>query len=290
MGIVFRQGTVLYIATDTHKYKFLVGEVTASQTFIGSLQKIRTIQNKELIDRSFVTEKGVANLSFSTHLGRGAPERELCEWFDMPLSSGTTHNIVTSASTPSIRDVYIKSNNTVYHLPDAVGINLSLKIGKDSILSASVTATATDMLDITGDTPAMSIFNGLTEESQVTSEWINSNVDIAGYEHILGVTLELTRTIKWLKQKSIFDIGSIYKVATPVIDLMAISGSITKVKLNNNNNVYTPSSAVDIQYGANFQVYLESCTVTERWDLGNFHREVSDYVLLPQTTTSFIKF
>jgi len=289
MGIAFKQGSALYISDGANKYKFLVGEATASQTFLDDRQEVKTLHDRSLVERSFSTEKSPASLNFSIHLAAGLPERELASWFDMPFISGTRHNIITSISldaAPSQRDVFIETGSTVYRLKDAVAENLSFTIGSKDLLSANITATAPDLEDISSN---LTEFNSLSTVSQTSSGFRSDSVIIPGYSNIVGVTAELTRGISWLSQKSVFSIGSMYTVSTPMIDTLAVSGSITQIKLNNNKN-YNPEALIDIQYGPSFNLRLDKCSVTERWDLGTYHRVIADYTILPSAINSFLTF
>jgi len=290
MGIVFKQGSVLYIATDTHKYKLLVGEVSASQTFIGNTQRVKTIQNTELVDRTFVNEKGAASLNFTSYIGRQSPDTEIVKWFDMPKISDNKYLVSTSLTIPSKRNIYIKHGSTIYKLPDMCGTNLSFVLSHTEVLAVRVTCTGPDLIDISENESEVADFNGLIENIQDPQDFSTNSVRVTNYSNILGLSLELTREISWLKQKSMFDLGSIYKVTNPIITSMSISGAITQTKLNNNNNQYTPSSDVQIKYGDTFKVNLNGCSLTERFDLGNFHRVVTDYALLPNTDNSYIQF
>jgi hypothetical protein len=294
-GITFKIGTTLYLTTDTHRYKLLVGEVTASQTFSESRQSLKTLHKRTLVDKTFTTEKSPVSLGFSIHLGAGEVEKALANWFGLPFLSNTTHNIPTFVSldaAPSTSNVYIVGlNGTVYKVSSAVGENISFTITQKEILAAKVTATGSDLQDITEDPTEMSLFNGLTEVAQTSSGFTNSSVVLTGFNNVLGVTMELTRGISWLSQKSLFDIGSIYKVQVPAIDTFTISGSITQIKLNNNKNtLYDQDKLVDIHYGPSFNAKLSSCSTTERLDLGDYHRIATDYVLLPSSVNSTLKF
>lgn len=290
MGIVFQQGSVLYIATDTHKYKLLVGEVSASQTFIGNTQRVKTIQNTELLDRTFVTEKGKASLNFTTFIGRQSPDTQILEWFDMTKLSTTKYGISSDVKIPSKRDIYIKHDSTVYKLPNSCGTNLSFVISHTEVLAVKVSCSSPDLIDISQNGSEMATFNSLIENSQDTEDFITNSVAVQGYNNLLGLSVELTREVTWLNQKSVFDLDTMYKVTNPIITSMAISGAITQTKLNNNNNLYTPSSNVQISYGNTFKLHLNGCSLTERFDLGNFHRVVTDYALLPTSDNSYIQF
>jgi hypothetical protein len=293
MSITFKIGTTLYLTNDTHKYKFLVGDVTASQTFVESRQPIQTLHSRNLIERTFTTEKSSVSLNFSIFLGRGSPEKELAEWFGMPYDTGTKHDIlpvIPLSAIPNMADVYLVSGSSTYRISKAVAENLSLTIAHNSILAASITATGADLEDITNDSGSMTTFNGLTEVSQTASGFRVHDVIVPTFSNILGVTLELTRNISWMSQKSTEDIGSIYKVSKPTIGEMSISGSLTQIKLDNNNTNYSSDVPISIQYGPDFVISLSNCSTTERFDLGDYHRVVTDFVLLPNAVTSYLQF
>jgi len=293
-GIDFKIGTTVYLATNTHKYKFLVGEVSASQTFSESRQTTQTLQKRTLMDKTFTTEKSPVSLNFSIYLAAAEPEKALANWFGLPHDFDTTHKIPTFIAldaTPNAATVYIVSaTGTIYKVSDAVGENLSLTITQKEILAANITAVGSDLQDVTDIAEEMTIFNNLTQVSQTSSGFINSSVVVEGFNNVLGVTVELTRGIKWGTQKSVFDIGSIFKVSRPLIDTMTISDTITQLKLNNNNTTFSQDASIEIAYGPSFNIKLGNCSTTERFDLGDYHRIATDYVLLPSSVNSTLKF
>jgi hypothetical protein len=294
-GITFNIGTTLYLTTTTHKYKFLVGEVSASQTFLESRKSLNTLHKRTLVEKTFTTEKSPVSLSFSIYLASGEPEKALANWFDLPFVTGTSHSIPTFVqldSVPSSSDIYIVgANGTTYKVSSAIGENISFSISQKEILGANVTATGSNLQDVTEDSAEMSIFNGLTEVIQASSAFTNGSVLITNFDNVLGVSMELTRGISWATKKSLFDLGTIYTARSPTVNNFTISGSITQLKLNNNKNtLYDPSRAVDIFYGPNFNAKLTSCSTTQRLDLGDYHRVVTDYVLLPSAINSLLKF
>ena len=276
----FRQGTKLILDDGANRYSLLVSSASASQTFLESIQNTKTIHNPVIVERAFTTEKGVANLTFNCHLGNSQVEASLLNWLGFG-DVGGEHKIVTNNNSINKVTIYIDAGNTLYKLENCVAQNISFSLSRKEILSAEITAVAPDLVEVS----SMPTTGNLVEQP---ISFTTGTILIGGFPRIAGVTCEVTRSIEWLSQKSIFDIGSIYKVKTPVLTSMAISGTITQNKTDSTNtNAIGP---VVIELGDSFKINLPSCNLVDRWDMGTIHKRITDYKLLPASVNSFIKF
>jgi|TARA_B110000908_G_scaffold169268_1_gene226040 hypothetical protein len=277
--ITFQTGTKLVIDNGTNRYQLLVSSASASQTFVESSQRVKTIHNPNTVERTFVNEKSSASLSFSCHIGTGATESSIFEWFGF-VESGGKHIIDPNINTLQTVDVYIDAGNTIYKLDTCVGQNISFKLSRKEALMVEITGVASDLVTV-DSIPSITY-------AQDSSTFYNDSIDITNFSNIAGVTCEITRTINWLAQKSIHDISTIYKQKNPVLNSMAISGSITQNKVDN-ANVYNNSAPIQIKYGSTFEINLTACNTTDRWEMSSIHQKTTDYKLLPTAVSSYIK-
>lgn len=286
MSLTFHRGTKLVLIDGSNRFEFLVGSASASQTFIETTQKPKTIQNPNLIDNTFITEKGNASLSFNCYITDGVPEEVLLLWLGF-TKSGSNYiiNPLANLSTPAEKlDVYIDSGTTIYKLPVCVIQNMSFVLERKNHLLVEIQATAADL------TIVASIPTTGTLTKQDSSKFYNAPLVVGSRTKVSSVTCEITREISWVTDKSLQNIGIIYKDTKPIITSFAISGSITAYKTDNTNNQIA-STVINIKYGNTFEINLSACNTTDRWALETIHKTVTDYKILPTIgSSSYIKF
>lgn len=281
MSITFQQGTKLYIDNGTNRYEIAVSSATANQTYKETSRSVKTIHSPNVVADTFTTEKGAANLTFTCYIGSGEVEGSILELFGFVLGSGK-YRLSTSNNILNTADIYIDAGNTVYKLDTCVGSNMSFKLSRKEILSVEVTATAVELI------AGASMPSTGTLYLQNLSSIYNDTIDISGFTDIVGVSCELTRSIRWVSQKSIHDIGSIYKPKTPMLESLAISGTITKNKKDNVASYSNSGVPVIIDYGDTFSIHLDACNTTDRWEMGATHKSITDYKLMPTATDTYI--
>lgn len=282
MSLTFRQGTKVILDTGTNRYVIPVSAATASQTYVESNKKVKTLHSPNLFTHTFATEKSSVALSFSMYVG--SEDMGILEWFGFALSNGRYINtgIMNLGDTPKQFDIYIDAGYTVYKVKACVGQNISLLLDRKNLLTMSITGVGEDI-------EATSLPSGGIWKTQDTSSFYNAPLTVSGYPDIVAVTCEITRNISWVRNKSTHDIGSIYKVNTPIIQDMSISGSITKNKTNNNLG-YLPNESILISYGSTFKINMDACNTTDRWDMSEIHKVITDYKVLPTAVDTYITF
>ncbi len=283
MAITFQQGTKLIIDDGTDRYLIAVSSATASQSFTESSRAVKTIHNPVVVEDTFTTAKGSANLSFSCYIGDGEAEDSILELFGFVWSAGK-YVLSTNNNTVNTADIYIDAGNTVYKLDTCVGENISFKLSRKELLSIDVSAKAVELI---AGVPLPT--NGVLHQQNLASLY-NNTINIPGFSDVVTVTCELTRDIRWLSQKSIHDIGSIYLPRNPVLGTLSMSGSITRNKKDNNNSYSNSGVPITIEYGDTFKINLDQCNTTDRWDLGEVHKNVTDYKLMPTASNTYITF
>jgi hypothetical protein len=276
--LTFQQGTKLIIDNGTNRHELLISAGTATQTFLESIQKVKTIHSPNTIERSFSNEKSAVNLSFTCNL---ASDAVLLEWFGFALS-GNKHIINPFNNNAIGYDVYIQASGTVYKLASCIGQNISFAMSRKEILQASFTGIASD-ITLVSSIPST---GSLVSQSQ----FYNGAIVVPGFAGLNSVTCEITREVSWAGKKSLFDIGNIYTPKNAVLSSMSISGSITQYKVGDTNTTNLENFPVSIQYGNSFEIKLDSCNSTSRWNMESIHQRVTDYKLQPTAGNSYIKF
>lgn len=282
MALTFQQGTTLVMIYGGDRYEMLVTSATANQTFMEASQNVKTIHSPNLVERTFVTEKNTANLSFSVYVGTSGVEEAIMTWFGFD-KVGNDHIIDPTYNTLRTADMYIDAGNTIYKLGGCIGENISFKLARGELLQLDITASAPDLEEVASIPATGQLF------IQDTRNFYNAPFTVAGISNIISASCELTRDVRWLKQKTVHDFGTIYRVTTPILDKLSISGSITQNKSDNSND-YIASKIIDLQYGDTFRIYLTACNTTDRWNMGTIHQKVTDYKMLPTASLSYIKF
>ena len=284
MNLTFQQGTKLIVVDGADKYVYLVGDATASQTYIETSRSVKTLHNPIVVDDTFSTEKSNVSFSFSIHLGDSEVDAGILKWFGM-LEVSNKFMLSTETALgqmPKSVDIYIDAGTTIYKISSCVGQNLSFSLARNTLLSLNITGIGVDLLE---DTPPV----GGVWHLQDSSKFYNAPVVVNNLPNLVAVTCELTRDIKWIKGQTTHNIGNIYLSNTPILDTMALAGSIT-VNKTGGSRTYTPDTSINIKYGTSFEINLDSCNLTERWDLGNIHKLIMDYKLLPKAANSYITF
>lgn len=290
MSITFKQGTKVYLSDGSRNSEIKISDVTASQTYQGSSQSVKTIHSPNKISRTFVTEKGRVTITFTFYLSSTIVEENVFNWAGF-IKNGAGKHIIdgTLSLSDTTKNLYISSGDTLYLAEACIVENLSMTVAHNELLKCTVTCVAPDLADITDSNSDFgpAAFYALPVDTQGTP--VVSDIILEGSPNLLACTLEITKNINWLAQKSMFDLNNIYKSSNSVVTELSVSGSITKVKTSDNMD-YTPSSSIKINYGPTFEVYLGGCSITERWDLGTIHTIAADYVLLPDASESYLKF
>ena len=271
MSFTFQQGTKLIIDDGANRYEYLISSGNAAQTFVETEQVVNTIQSPNLVKNTFVKKKGNASVDFEVYLGSGEPEKAILEWFGFAWDAGNSWSALTFVL--NTVDIYFVTNNEIYKIDTCVGQNISFKLNK-GILSLAVNATGRDLTTV-ASVPATG-----TLYSQSSSDFYATYVTVDGYSNIEELTCELTRDVTWLDQMSVHNSGT-YTPDTPVLTSIAISGKIQRYKTESDSAInYVPQRTIIIRYGNSFTIRLENCNTTDRFEMDEVHRFVTDYKYL----------
>lgn len=283
MSFTFQQGTKVIIIDGTNRHEMQVSAATVSHTFIESKQAVKTLHRPNLVERTFIKEKGTASLSLSCHLTE--TEGYLFEWFG--FSKVSDKYLIkplfdqTALSTgKEVLDVYLDAGTTIYKVTGCIAQTLSFKLSRGSILSVDISAQGSDLTTV----PSIPETGSLIPQGQP----FNGTTVMSGYPLLGGITCEITRDVMWVGRPTLHTAG-IFTPNSPLLNGFSISGTITQYKVDD-TKTYNESTTINIKYGVSFEINLDICNTTDRWEMGSVHTKKVDYKLLPTAVNSYIKF
>jgi hypothetical protein len=278
MAIVFQQGSTLLVDSGSAVRRFLISSASISQTYQEERRSVRTIHNKNQIEDTFTNSKGAASVEFTVYLTK--EDGILFDWFGLDNSIAYEHTIAPSEE-PLPFDLYLISTGAYYKVSNVFPRTLSFDMSKSGPIAINVSATGSDWIEV-GSIPTIS-------SQQNPSDFTVSN--ILGINNLAGISLEFTRDINWRDTKYIQNTieGEIYTPSKITSSNFSVAGTITKYKKDDILS-HTTTGVVDFSYGNLMDVHLEPCKLLDRWQTGSVHRKMTDFMLLPTTTSSYIRF
>lgn len=278
MSLVFQRGSTLLLDNGSVSRRFLVSSASLSQTYLEERRSIRTIHNNTQIEDTNTNSKGEVSIEFEVNLTSN--DGLLFEWFGMPEATSKKYSIIPNQSLPSGFDLYLESNGATYKVTKVYPKNLSMKMDKEGPLRLAISATGANWEQV------------LTSPTPLTSQTSDNFIigSLSGIS-LAGISLELSRSVSWINSKSVHDAvsGNIYTNKKMYSENYSVSGTITKYKRDDSLS-HSLNGIVDFIYGDAMSVHLEPCKTLDRWSTDEVHRKMTDYMLLPTSTNSFIQF
>lgn len=291
MAFTLKQGTKCYLVDETMdtEYELLVVESSASQTIQEASHSVKTIHNRNVVDRTFANSKSPVSFNFTFYAEQGFEEvgEAVLKWFGLS-SNGLQLEIPLTAQALS-RTFYIQANGTVYKISNCFAENLTVTFGPKSIMTFEVTAKGSD-LEAVSSKPSIST-TYLQDSGNFFISTLNSiTANGVSLNNIVSSTFQITRNLNWISDKTIHDVvsGNLYVPQNIVNSGMSITGTITQNKTNNTiDPVYY--GALNIN-AADCILNLGSVKFSQRWNLdSDIHQLVTDYKLLPSSASNYIQ-
>lgn len=289
MALTFLPGTKLILEDSANNgYEFLVSEITVSQTYIESSRDTRTLHNKNLIKDTFIKQESNANFTFTINFSN--TDEVIMRWLGATESNG-------EYKFPTIKDsllegddlmtIYIDSGNTIFKITKCAIETMSLGLEKKSPLTVSITGQGQSRTEI----PSLPSFSTYSSQGSFRAGAIVATIGGVEVSNVSGASFDVTRTLIWLNQNTVQQglSNTLYQKSTPMLLDAAISGQITKNKTDDSNSTVSDTDLV-IVYNNTFTISLDSCNLTDRWEVSAIYKKVTDYKLLPSSTNPFIKF
>ena len=303
----FKKNAKLYIveldaggtALQQHSIE-IYSDITASQTFDELGYKRKTLHNlTDLHDYAVVNNANVANFSFTT-----------------PVLNITTVPIVLSLAREygsgniANFDIYIQSDNVIYKLAKCVIESLVFNIEMKSVLTISVSGTASKITKF-GDVGSVTIPVGTlgvftpTPGTGVKYAYIDrmsTTIDGSTLDSIASVNIDLKNNISWYSNNTVQEAvsGTMMYPNSYVLQGRTLSGSITQFLTSTNVDSLvdtSTSSPIIIKLYTladtstpTLEFNLPSTVFTRRLNFEELINRVYDFRLNSNTITSTIKY
>lgn len=280
MSYTFQQGSTLLLTDGIKGRELLLSSFSVSQTYLEETRSVKTLHSPNAIADTFTNSKSAVSFDFSCNLTK--TDTILWDWLGL-VTVGDKHYITSNPQLRSL-DAYILASNAVYKISNAFLTNLSLQMSKAGVLSAQLSAVATEWSQV-----SFPKIHAFTKQSSL--DFVHGFLEIAGSSLFGGVTLEITREVTWVSNHSVHKAMSseIYLPSKAVLTDLAVSGTITYYKTDDVLQ-YTSNGLIEIIYDQQLKIYLDKCSMLERWSTGDIYKKQKDFKLLPSTTNAYIQF
>jgi putative transposon-encoded protein len=239
----FKKNIKLYIVelnssgvpTNKHLVE-IYNDISASQTFDEQSYKQKSLHNLvHLHDQAVVNNANIANFSFTTPILNIATT-------PLVLSLGGDYSTGTIVNF----DIYIESDNVIYKLTKCVIESLTFNIEKSSVLTASVSGSAS-MVSKFGNVGAVTIpgttFNVGTK-AYVSIDRLSVVVSGVSMSSIAALNVDIKNEISWTQNTTVNDAiaGNMVYPASYVLQGRTFSGSITQFLTSDNVDTLSDTS------------------------------------------------
>lgn len=266
----------------------IYSDISASQTFDEQGYKRKTLHAlTDVHQHAVITKASPANFSFTTPIPNAATT-------PIVLTLGGTYNTGTIESF----DLYIESDNVIYRIQKAVISDMTFNIEKESVLTVSVSGTASRLSKFgnVGQVTIPGTVNTLTR-SYTSIDRLSVSVNNTVLESIASVNIEVRNDIAWTANNTLNNsiAGTITYPANYVLQERTMSGSITQFLTSDNvDTLSDTSTSAPIVLSIFFTGYssstpllqfnLPSTVFTRRLNLDELINRVYDFRLNSNST------
>lgn len=285
----FKKNAKAYIVTSDaspQQYQIdIYSDITASQTFDEQGYKRKTLHaQNDLHDYAVVNNANPANFSFTTPIGDSTTTPIILE---LGGTYSTTTNNMTSF------DLYIQSDNVIYKLQKCVIESLAFNIEMKSILTVSVSGTASKLIKF-GNVGSVTIPGTINTLNRTYARVDSLRVKIANsvLDSIAAVHVDIKNEINWISNNTVNEAitGNMMYPGSFVLQSRTLSGSITQFLTSDNVDLYsdttTNSTVVISLYYNNYststaflEFNLPSTVFTRRLNFEELINRVYDFRL-----------
>ena len=289
MALTFLTGTKLILEDSANNgYEFLVSEVSVNQTYVESSRDVRTLHSKNLIKDTFIKEESTASFDFTVNLSDS--DTVLMRWLGATESNDEYRLPTIKGSLlagDDLMTIYIDSGNTIFRITNCVIETASLGLQKNSPLTFQVSGMGQARTEIV----SLPSFSTYTLQGNLSTGSLNVTIDSIPVTNLAAVSFEITRTLAWLNQNTVQQglSNTLYQKTIVTLLDSSMGGSVTKHK-SDNTNITTTDKPIVIVYNNLFTISLDSCNFTDRWEVSDVFKLITDYKLLPTAVDPFIKF
>lgn len=281
----FKKNAKLYIVEGGNKHSInIYSDISASQTFDEQSYKLKTLHNlNNLHEGATITKASPANFGFTT-----------------PILDATSAPVIlrlatdyTGGNIPSF-DVYIESDNVRYKLEKAVIESSTFNISMDSVLTVSISGSASKLSVHQGSIPGTPVVDVVTGYVKPTG--VAVTINSIALESIASLNIEVANDVSWTPNSTLHKSLS-NNIAYPesyTIQGRRVSGSITQFLTSDNvaslsDTTTTSPIVIDIftaigQTTPFLKFNLPSSVFTRRLNMDELFNRVYDFRLNSNST------
>lgn len=282
----FKKNAKLYIVEGSNKHSIdIYSDVSASQTFDEQSYKLKTLHNlNNLHEGATITRAAPANFEFTTPI------------LDMATAPITLRLATEYANgTVSSFDIYIESDNVKYKLEKAVIDTATFNITMSSVLTLSISGSASRLSLYTGSIPGTLISPGITEYVKPTG--IAVTINSTSLDNIAAINLDISNGVSWTPNSTLHKslVNNMIYPEAYTVDSRRVSGSLTQFLTSDNvaslsDTTTTSPIVIDVftEIGQSvpfLKFNLPSSVFTRRVSMDELFNRVYDFRLNTNSTT-----
>lgn len=294
MGFTFKLGSKLILQDGLNTYEVKVSDVEFSETFIESGYSVATLHNNPAINqKSIVNEKSNCTFSFTMFISDDSTvEKKILSWYGFDVYDPTDTCFLPSTTADLSKnqfEVYLDLNGALkVNITECVLENMSFQLNPRGTLGIQITGSG-----MTSIMQGVTIPTLGTTYSQTTFTNQPLEVEVGGSDiyNIRGVTVEFTKNVTWLKNKTVHEALSptMYIPDYAYSSGMSVSGTVTRNKVTDSEPAFTEDTSIMIRCGSAMSIWLPSCNITERTSVGSIITSQEDFKALT-AQAGYVKF
>lgn len=279
-----KKRTKLYLVEGDNKYSIdIYSDVNASQTYDEQSSKKKTLHRPgDLYAGASISRANPVNFSFTSPI----------KLVKLGLTTPILLDLATSLTNYTVRnfDLYIVNDYVTYKISKAVIESVTFNISRDSVLTMSVSGTASKKEVYSIPTAQSPIPGVLVDQDGSYTYVARTSVSINNAEvySLAGVNIDFRNEIKWVPNNTINSAinGGVVFPEKYVLEARQLSGSITEF-LTDGNIVNLPdtstSSAISIKIFTDetdtpvLNILLNSAVYTRRLSMDEIYTRVYDF-------------
>ena len=280
MSLSFEKGSTLIITNGEVSRELLISSLTASQTYLEEEYDERDLYNNEMLKPTFTNELGVGNLDFSFNLTKY--DDLFWKMAGLKKTGKKLFEYKSNKGLDLSYTIYVKRSGAIYKINIPVVQTVSLRMDfKDTPLAVDCSCEFSKWEEVQE-------VNAPNLTKQNSNHFIHG--PISGLGSLAGVTLEFTKEVSWIPDKSLYQVlqGTTHVSTQPYLRDIALGGSITKYKTNDQKG-YDPDTTIEFSYADSVTIKITHATVLERWETEEVDRIVREFKATPKST-AYIQF
>ncbi len=269
MALKYIRGSTLLIEYDNVVYPINnLGSISLDTTYNESTYSQKTVfQSSPLANNGIINRQSSSRFSFNTYLTQGRSEDILLGL----MGFNNTSQLIGNSRDIARFNLYIVSPTFTYKVPNAALEGMTFSLARGNIYNLEFTG-----LGKPAEYSATAPSHTPVEKSRIlTGTSVEASFGGSDISSIRSISLEITRSLTALNQKSMFDAGTIYSEDLHYVD--GVTGgcnlqgyfSDTTTEYSNSGELVIQSTGLDITF--------TNANKTERVGLAELHNKSYDF-------------